>query len=685
MTQVPVLEIKDYSLTYETHAGPVRILENVDLSIAKGEVLGLVGESGSAKFSLAYAIMRDLPGSIAEESGEIHLLGEPLLGMSDQDLNERRGQQIAMVFQNAATALDPTQSLGEHISETLKVHRPESASKIARRVEELFEMVGLPDPVLMASKYPHEVSGGEKQRVVLAMAFSCEPDVILFDEPTSALDPTTASGMLELFAELQRKTGVAGLFISHDLGVVAEIADRVAVIYGGRIVEVASVDDLFAKPVHPYTCALLASLPRPSDSRRKRNLKIEDGAPPPRQGTSPACNFSHRCPRYDQTKCDNARVRCVPYENRQLACVLPDVEGHEDALASLKIPNASQDPVLEVEDLSVILGRASLIGQLLGQDPVLVHAVNKTNITVHRGETLGLVGESGCGKSSLARALVGLSPFTGKLRLNGREVVELNTEYRADVQIIFQNPDSSLNPRHSLATILSRALKLYRPEIPPARRPDEIRNLLEQVRLPAHYADRYPHQLSGGEKQRVAIAQAIAAQPRVIICDEITSGLDAAVQATIVTLLRQIQKDTNVALLFITHDLAILRHIAHRTAVMYLGEIVETRTLSGIDQGPYHPYTEALLSSANSVDPYTTTRRIRLSGALPKRTALLKGCGFESRCPRRLVDICAEQPAPEHQVSEAHSLKCHHSLTELTSIAPIWTFVAPANEKDEMR
>lgn len=682
MTNGPVLQIKNYSLTYQTQAGPIRILENIDLSINRGEVLGLVGESGSAKSSLAYAIMRDLPGRIGEESGDIFLQGDQLIGMSEKALNKRRGQQIAMVFQNAATALDPTQTLGDHVSETLKIHQPSSAHKIAKRVEELFELVGLPDPALMASKYPHEVSGGEKQRVVLAMAFSCEPDVILFDEPTSALDATTASGMLELFAELQRKTGVAGLFISHDLGVVAEIADRVAVIYGGRIVEVAAVDDLFAKPVHPYTRALLASLPRPSDSRRMRSLKIEEGAPPPRHGTTPACNFSHRCPRYDQTICDATRVRIAPYENRQLACVLPDVQSGEDTFAPLEIPISLKEPVLEVEDLSVVLGRGSLIGQLFGHDPVLVHAVNKVDMTLHRGETLGLVGESGCGKSSLARALVGLGPYTGKLRLDGRDVAQLDRAYRADVQIIFQNPDSSLNPRHSLATILSRALKLYRPEISAGERHKEICLLLEQVRLPAHYADRYPHQLSGGEKQRVAIARAIAAQPKVIICDEITSGLDAAVQASIVALLRQIQLDTGVAFLFITHDLAILRHIAHRTAVMYLGEIVETRSLTDIDQGPYHPYTEALLSSASSVDPYTTTRRIRLSGALPTRTALLAGCGFESRCPRRIANICSDQSVPVREVSASHTLKCHHPLTELAAVEAIWTFAPQTTEMD---
>ncbi|MBT8156144.1 ABC transporter ATP-binding protein [Epibacterium ulvae] len=677
MTLTPVLDITDYSLTYSTAAGPIRILEDINLQIAKGEVLGLVGESGSAKSSLAYAVMRDLPGRVDVENGSIRLQGVDLTSMPEDELTRRRGQQIAMVFQNAATALDPTQSLGAHLAETLRTHRFNETQDVTARVHELFDLVGLPDPALMAQKYPHEVSGGEKQRVVLAMAVSCEPDLILFDEPTSALDATTAVGMLDLFAEMQQKIGVAGLFISHDLGVVSEVADRVAVIYGGRIVETATVEELFANPKHPYTQSLLASLPRPSDTRTKRGLRIDEGTPPPRRGAIPACNFSHRCPKHDPAICDRSRVLLMPNGAGQLACVRPDVSLNAAQINPLSISSATTEAVLEVENLTVKLGRTSLIDQMLRRDPVQVHAVNDVNLTLHRGETLSLVGESGCGKSSLARALVGLGPYEGTLRLEGREVETLDAAYRADVQIIFQNPDSSLNPRHRLSTILSRALKLYCPDIRSGERDVEIVKLLEQVRLPAHYVNRYPHQLSGGEKQRVAIARAIAAQPKVIICDEITSGLDAAVQAAIVALLKQVQQETNVALLFITHDLAILRHIAHRTAVMYLGEIVETRTVESLDQRPYHPYTEALLSSTSSPDPDTITRRVRLTGNLPVRTALLKGCCFESRCPRRIGAICHDESVPMRQAAQTHALKCHHDTADLAKIEPVWQFVQP--------
>jgi len=675
MTQTMVLDIKDYSLTYQTQSGPIRILENINLQIAKGEVLGLVGESGSAKSSLAYSVMRDLPGQVESETGTMWLKGEDLRAMNEEELMQRRGKQISMVFQNAATALDPTQSLGDHVVETLQAHQTVSKQDALKRVYELFELVGLPDPSLMAQKYPHEVSGGEKQRVVLAMAISSDPDLILFDEPTSALDATTAVNMLDLFAEMQKKIGVAGLFISHDLGVVAEVADRVAVIYGGRIVEVATVEDLFANPRHPYTQSLLASLPRPSDIRNKRGLRIDEGTPPPRRGEVPSCNFSHRCPKYDSAICDQSRVLLAVQGDRKLACVRPDVVIEDTLVSASDILPATTDVVIEVKNLTVKLGRTSFLDQLLKKSPTQVHAVNNIDLKIHRGETVSLVGESGCGKSSLARALVGLNPFEGELRLNGRDIKTLDAAYRADVQIIFQNPDSSLNPRHTLETILSRAIKLYRPEIASGQRSEAIQKLLEQVRLPAHYRKRYPHQLSGGEKQRVAIARAIAADPKVIICDEITSGLDAAVQAAIVTLLRQIQQETGVALLFITHDLAILRHIAHRTAVMYLGEIIETRSIAGLDHAPYHPYTEALLSSASSPDPHTETRQVRLKGSLPVRTALLSGCGFESRCPRRIGDICHQQPPPMRSIAEvSHLLKCHHEIADLEQIEPVWKF-----------
>jgi peptide/nickel transport system ATP-binding protein len=682
LTRVPkvdmmtnALSLTNYALNYGSVAGDVRILDRINLSIGRGEVLGLVGESGSAKSSLANAIMRDLPGIISHETGRIDLGEDNLMELSQSALDQVRGRRIAMVFQNAATALDPVQTLGSHLLETLTIQKPEmDATSRLNRAVELLSLVGLPDPKGMMSRYPHQVSGGEKQRVVLALAFASDPELILFDEPTSALDATTAATLLDLFRDLQTRTSVAALFISHDLGTVARIADRVAVIYGGRIVEEAPADVLFANPRHPYTRALVASLPRPSDSRTGRALNTVAAKPAPRLSAPPKCIFAESCKEFKVGVCDSKIVELEEQGDRRLACVRIGFDQVDISKKRAKLQSvAEQAPILKLKEVKVSYGQDKLADRLLGRKTEKVQAVLGANLTLHRGETLALVGESGCGKSTLARALAGLVPFEGQLELHGEPVTQLDTAYRARVQMIFQHPDSSLNPRHTIGRILSRPLKLYRSDVAKGDRSAEIEKILQRVSLPANYATRYPHELSGGEKQRVAIARAIAARPEVIICDEVTSGLDAAVQASIVALLRDIQLESGTALIFITHDLAILRHIAHKLAIMYLGEIVEQRPMDGIDKGPYHPYTEALLSSSASLDPYSTTRRVRLSGPLPHRTKRLKGCPFETRCPHRLGAIC-KTVVPPLQKSGAHSILCHIDNDGLQNLPPVWTF-----------
>ncbi|MEP2920915.1 ABC transporter ATP-binding protein [Sulfitobacter sp.] len=669
------LRLTDYALSYTSVAGDVRILDRINLSIARGEVLGLVGESGSAKSSLANAIMRDLPGVVARETGKIELAQDDLTAMTQNQLDQVRGRRIAMVFQNAATALNPVQTLGDHLLETLAVQEPGlDAGSRQKRAIELMALVGLPDPQGMMSRYPHQVSGGEKQRVVLALAFAADPELILFDEPTSALDATTAATLLDLFRDLQASTGVAALFISHDLGTVAGIADRVAVIYGGRIVEEAPADVLFANPRHPYTRSLVASLPRPSDSRTNRSLNTTAAKPAPRLTAPPKCIFAQSCSAFKAGVCDSEVVDLKLQGDRLLACARGGFEGADISLQRAPVRPVAQDaPILTLKGLKVSYGRDKLLHRVLGRETEKVQAVLGADLTLHRGETLALVGESGCGKSTLARALAGLVPFQGQLALDGEVITKLDTAYRSRVQMIFQNPDSSLNPRHTIETILSRPLSLYRNDVSKGARPAEVAAILERVSLPASYATRYPHELSGGEKQRVAIARAIAARPEVIICDEVTSGLDAAVQASIVALLRDIQAESGTALIFITHDLAILRHIAHKIAVMYLGEIAEQRPMAGIDQGPYHPYTEALLSSSPSLDPYSATRRVRLTGALPNRTKRLQGCPFESRCPHRLGDVCRTL-APPVSAAGDHTILCHIDPDGLRKLPPVWTF-----------
>lgn len=679
-----ILDIENYSLSYASRAGEVRILDDINLVIKRGEVLGLVGESGSAKSSLANAIMRDLTGKVASESGRIRLSDTELVNLDEVAMQQIRGNRIAMVLQNAGTALNPTMTIGDHVIETLQQHGRKHAEGLVSLAQDFLEMVGLPDPGAMMKRYSHEVSGGEKQRVVLAMAFACEPELILFDEPTSALDATTAATLLDLFITLQHRTGVSALFISHDLGVVSSIANSVAVIYGGRIVEHAPTGELFSSPRHPYTQALLASLPRPSDTRTGRLLATAGSLPAPRIGAVPACIYAKSCAWHDPSVCDIQPVRLPLHGEHAVACVKA-MECHRETRYSaapgttISREVSGEAPALALNSLSVTYGKTGLLASLRGRNQT-VHAVNDVSLTLSRGETLALVGESGCGKSTLAKTLAGLVSFKGELLRAGKLVSAIDQDYRARVQIIFQNPDSSLNPRHSIGTILKRPLVLYRPLLKGRQRDEEVGRLLQKVQLPAHYADRYPHQLSGGEKQRVAIARALAAEPEVIICDEVTSGLDASVQASITQLLRQIQTDSGTALIFITHDLAILRHLAHRVAVMYLGELVELMDIRDLDKPPYHPYTEALLSSSPSIDPMTSTRRIRLHGALPKRTEQVVGCAFESRCPHRLGDQCASERPPRQFSVDGHQIQCHIDMQQLSSHTPVWRDLATQSE-----
>jgi peptide/nickel transport system ATP-binding protein len=524
-----VLDIAGYTLDYATRQGPVRALEDVTLSIARGEVVGLVGESGSGKTSLAWAVMRYLAPNALERAGTLHLSGQDLRALSPRHLAKLRGAKIGMVFQDPATSLNPTLTLGRQITEVLEQHRGLAPAAARIEAEAAFGRVGLRDPAAMLRRYPHEASGGEKQRVVIATAFACRPDCIIFDEPTTALDVMTARQILDLFRSLQAETGVASLYISHDLAIVSGIAQRVAVIHRGRIVEQGATSTVFGAPRHDYTRALLDAVPRPEH----RLVHTQPEAGP---------------------------------------------------------------PLVEAEAITVRYGRPSLFRRKAAG----VVGASAVSLTLQPGEILGVVGESGSGKSTLARALTGLAPFEGRLTLAGRpatSAAEMGRDWRRQVQIVFQHPDSSLNPRQRIGEILSRPMRLYGD--PEGRSPAAaVRALLASVRLPAEFADRFPHQISGGEKQRVAIARAFAPRPRLVICDEVTSSLDVSVQAAVIRLLVELQRESGAAYLFITHDINLVRQIAHRIAVMHRGRLVETIGAEELAlHGPRHPYTAELMAA----------------------------------------------------------------------------------------
>jgi peptide/nickel transport system ATP-binding protein len=527
----PVLSIEDYSLDYQTANGPYHALKNIDLSINRGEILGLVGESGSGKTSLAWSIMRYLPKNAREPGGRILLGAENLLEKSEREMETFRGRRISMVFQDPSTSLNPTLSLGIQLAEVLVRHRGLTRKQAWKEGEERLAHVGLKTPAQMMHRMPHEASGGEKQRVVIASAFACNPECIIFDEPTTALDVITSRQILDLFVELQAETGVASLYISHDLALVARTADRVAVIKRGDIVEQGNVRDIFTNPQQDYTRELIAAVPDPA----------------------------HRLVKDDIV--------------------------------------ASEPPLVRVENVSVHFGRKPFLAALTGKKTERVTGNNAISLSVNPGEILGIVGESGSGKSTLAKAMTGLNRFEGKIWFDGREIKNLgdmDNAYRKDVQIIFQHPDASLNPRQKISEILSRPLKLFGDASDLDR---QIGDMLEKVRLPRTHANRYPHQLSGGEKQRVAIARAFASKPKLVICDEITSALDVSVQASVVELLLELQKASGTAYLFITHDLNLIRQIAHRIAVMYRGDLIEVVKAAEIDSPDRAEYTRRLIEA----------------------------------------------------------------------------------------
>jgi peptide/nickel transport system ATP-binding protein len=528
-----VLEVSGYSLRYRTASGPFDALKSIDLAIPHGSTLGLVGESGSGKTSLAWAIMRYLPANAQELEGRILLAGEELRTLSRPRILETRGRRISMVFQDPATSLNPVIRLGDQLAEVLVRHRNLSPRAAFEAGTVLLRRTGITHPDEMMRRYPHEASGGEKQRVVIATAIACNPDLIILDEPTTALDIITARGILDMLARLRAETGVATLYISHDLGLVSRVADRVAVIHQGRIVEQGAAACIFRAPRQAYTRGLLAAVPNPAH-------RIANPA-----------------------------------------------------------PDAAAPPLLALKDISVRYGEQSALMRLLRPGQRVVQGARNVSLHVSPGEVLGVVGESGSGKSTLARVLAGLQEFSGKLAFGGRVFGgrhAIDRNYRRAVQIVFQNPDASLNPRQTIGTILSRPLLLYG-LVPRQDVRGRVAELLARVRLPAGFAGRHPHQLSGGEKQRVAIARAFAAEPELVVCDEITSSLDVSVQAEVARLLVQLQQDSGTAFVFITHDLNLVRQLAHRIAVMLRGELVDLFDTRDADRADRHPYTRTLLDA----------------------------------------------------------------------------------------
>ena len=673
-TQSPwLLELENLHVHFVTSRGVVRAVEGISYKVNAGEVVALVGESGCGKSVSSLAIMRLLAkpaGHIV--GGRILFEGRDLLKLSEEEMRKIRGRDIAMIFQEPMTSLNPVLTIGFQIMEPLLIHLGMNEGAARGRAMELLKMVGISDPERRLDQYPHQFSGGMRQRVMIAIALACNPKLIIADEPTTALDVTIQAQILKLMKDLSRELDIALVVITHNLGVVARYADRVNVMYAARMAEQGSAADVFAKPLHPYTAGLLRSVPR-LDEPRGRRLETIDGLPPNLLDPPPGCRFAPRCPA-KQEACTRAMpelVSVAPHRYsaciraKELAQVGPTGLGLQSAALEPPLPKAIDraEPLLRVRGLKTYFDVASGL-KALGARRATVRAVDDLSFEVFRGETVGLVGESGCGKTTVGRTLLRLENATaGEIVFDGRDVTAASGEslksYRRQIQVIFQDPYSSLNPRMTIGQILAEPMLVYKLVPDKAAARAKVAELLAQVGLFEYMTERYPHELSGGQRQRVGIARALAMQPSFIVCDEPVSALDVSIQAQIINLLEELQQKFGLTYLFIAHDLAVVRHISDRVIVMYLGKVMEIADRDALYDEPLHPYTKALLDAVPIPDPALEVGRDYrvLSGEVPSSLNPPPGCVFHTRCP--LADEACKIKIPElREVRPRHFAAC---------------------------
>jgi oligopeptide/dipeptide ABC transporter ATP-binding protein len=676
----PVLEISDLSTHIQLTKSVVQAVGNVDLTIEPGEALGLVGESGCGKSMTGLSIMGLLPPGGKIVGGSVKLAGRELVGLSDQELRKIRGNEIAMIFQDPLTSLDPTKTIGYQVAEPVRLHQGASKAAAMARATEVLGMVGLPRPTERLGDYPHQLSGGLRQRVMIAMALSCEPKLLIADEPTTALDVTIQAQILALLHNLKDRLGMAMLLITHDMGVIAGHADRVQVMYAGRMVEVAQTPDLFRHMRHPYTHALLASIPRLTQDHTRRLLTI--GGLPPDLASPPAgCRFAPRCNRAT----DKCRGQEPPLAGETLQHLFscwhpvngPAGDGAANGpAAQLRAaarpagpgdgtPGLSETPLLEVRDL--VKEFPVTAGAILQRKVAAVHAVSDVSFTVTAGETFGLVGESGCGKTTIGRVVVALDrPNSGAVMLDGKSVFGLGggelRRQRRDLQLMFQDPYSSLDPRMRVGSIIREPLSIQHVG---TRREQQQRvfELLDEVGLPRNAVERYPHEFSGGQRQRIGLARALTLSPRLIVADEPVSALDVSIRAQVLNLMKRLQTDHGLTYIVISHDLAVVKYMADRIGVMYLGKLVEMGSADDIYQRAAHPYTAGLIATIPVPDPEAARARrgAEIKGELPSPVSPPSGCRFRTRCPFA-QDVCAEEEPQLRSFGPGHIAACHFAL-----------------------
>jgi peptide/nickel transport system ATP-binding protein len=664
----PLLEVRDLRTWLDTATGVVRAVDGISFTVQRAETFALVGESGCGKSMTALSLMRLLPEAGRIVGGRALLEGTDVLALPEAAMRDIRGARMGMIFQEPGTSLNPVLTVGTQIAEVLEQHAGMRGEPARHRARELLEEVGIPDAARRLDEYPFQMSGGMKQRVMIAMALACHPGLLIADEPTTALDVTIQAQVLELLRGLQREAGMALLLITHDLGVVAEMAHRVAVMYAGVIVECAPRERFFQSPAHPYSRKLFEALP--GAAGRNRPLAVIPGTVPRMDRSFVGCRFADRCDRV-MAVCRQEPPPAVDLGDGQVVlCHLYAAEGGVRGLAGGVTREAVDEadavgakpvhaPLLTVEDLKVHFPiRKGVFKRVVGH----VRAVDGVTLEIPSHKTLALVGESGCGKTTVGKGLLHLLPLTGgRVLFEGEDLASLSARRlrvrRKDIQIIFQDPYASLNPRMRVMEIVEEGMAALGIGASETERQRRVDGLLEQVGLSPDMKLRYPHEFSGGQRQRVAIARALAVEPKLIVCDEPTSALDVSVQAQILNLLKALQTRLGLAYLFITHNISVVEFLAHEVAVMYLGRIVEKGTVEEVVGNPRHPYTRALLSAVPGIDAATKRDIIRLQGELPSPSNPPAGCHFHPRCPRAMPE-CRDGYPEELAISDTHTVRC---------------------------
>jgi peptide/nickel transport system ATP-binding protein len=680
----PILEIENLSISFFTRLREIPAVMDFSCTVMPGEAMGLVGESGCGKSTVALGVMRDLGKNGRITGGTVKFKGRDLTTLSDEELRHLRGSEIAMIYQEPMASLNPAMKVGMQLAEVPMIHQGMVKAEALKLARQIVADVRLPDPERILQAYPHQLSGGQQQRIVIAMALMSKPALLILDEPTTALDVTVEAGIVDLVKDLGKKYGTSMLFISHNLGLVLDVCDRLCVMYSGEAVETGRVEEVFDDMRHPYTQALFRSIPLPGADKNTRPLVAIPGNFPLPHERPPGCNFGPRCDYFVKGLCDAADIpmQQVPQGDRhETRCLRwSDIDWDKPAAAkAVTEKNPVGDVVLRMEDLKKYY-EVSGGGLFGGGDARVVKANETLTFEASEGETLAIVGESGCGKSTFAKVLMGLETATsGKIFLYNQSIENTPIEHRntdtvSSVQMVFQNPFDTLNPSMTVGRQIIRALEIFGEGKNDAERRNRMLELLDLVKLPREFADRMPRQLSGGQKQRVGIARAFAGDAKIVVADEPVSALDVSVQAAVTDLLMEIQRKNRTTLLFISHDLSIVRYLSDRVMVMYLGHVVELGTTDQVFAPPYHPYTEALLSAVPIADTHVVRKRIVLEGDIPSAMNPPPGCPFQTRCRWKTHvpgNLCETEVPPMRKLPGNHQIKCHLSDEMFDQMEPV--------------